>query len=417
VVDVRPFRAIRPTAQSAPAVLALPYDVMSVEEAREMAAGRPDSFLHVSRAEIDLREGLDPYDPEVYRQSGLALDAMVDRGVLALDAEPTLSVYRMRMGGLEQTGLVVAASVDDYASGVIRKHELTRPDKENDRVRHIDAVGAHDEPVFLLSPPDARVDAVLAAVVASGPPDYSATSDAAAPVSHEVWVVSDPAVIEQVVAAFAAMPALYVADGHHRSAAAERVRDERRARAGHGADLGSADQFLAVVVPSDHVTLMPYHRAVADLAGLGAAEFVERVRGAFEVVEADAPVQPDTLREFGMYLGGQWHRMRSLTPRDPGVLDVDVLQDDLLEPVLGITDPRRDQRLHFVGGIRGLPELERLVDEGHDAVSFSLRPTSVEQLVAVADRGEIMPPKSTWFEPKLGSGLFLHPLPERLPAG
>ena len=410
MVQVRSFRAVRPTAESAQRVLALPYDVMNVAEARTMAEGRPDSFLHVSRAEIDLDPSVDPYDDLVYAQSAVALGALLERGVLVRDEAPTLSVYRMTMGHLVQTGLVVAASVDDYASGAIKKHELTRPDKENDRVRHIDSVGAHDEPVFLLSPPDSVISGVIATAL-SRPPDYSAESDAG--VRHEVWVVADDATIAAVESAYAAMPALYVADGHHRSAAAERVRDLRRARAASAdVSLGGADRFLAVVVPADAVTLMPYHRAVADLAGLDHDGFLAAVAERFAVTVADQAVQPQRMREFGMYLGKRWYRLESLQARPDDVLDVDVLQADLLEPVLGITDPRRDQRLHFIGGIRGLPELERLVDQGLDAVSFSLMPTSVDQLIAVADRDDIMPPKSTWFEPKLGSGLFVHPMSE-----
>jgi len=414
VVAVGPFRSLRPTADSAQRVLALPYDVMNVAEAREMAVGRPDSFLHVSRAEIDLDESTNPYDDAVYARSGAALTEFINRGVLRLDDEPTVSVYRMRMGDLEQVGLVLAASVDDYEAGIIRKHELTRPDKENDRVRHIEGVGAHDEPVFLLSPPDERIASFLDAVVTGAPANYAAVSEMG--ISHEVWVVSDAGQINTVVSAIADMPALYIADGHHRSAAAQRVRDARREQHGADADLGTADQFLAVVVPADQVTLMPYHRAVADLSGLTSAQFLAAVGESFAVEAVGEAIAPTSLREFGMYYDGQWYRLRSTIEHADDVLDVDVLQADLLEPVLGIGDPRRDQRLHFVGGIRGLPELERLVDEGHDAVSFSLMPTSVAQLVAVADRGEIMPPKSTWFEPKLGSGLFLHPLPERLPA-
>ena len=408
MVDVRSFRALRPTSETAPRVLALPYDVMNVEEARAMAGDNLDSFLHVSRAEIDCAVDVDPYDDRVYAQSATALADLVARGVLVLDDQPTLSVYRMRMNDLEQTGLVVVASVDDYVSGAIKKHELTRPDKENDRVRHIDAVDAHDEPVFLLSPPDAVITAVVSQALASGAAEYSAVSDAG--VSHEIWIVRDPQTIEDVIAAYGAMPALYVADGHHRSAAAERVRDLRRAAAPDGADLGEVEYFLAVVVPSDAVTLLPYHRAVADLANLSHDEFLAAVGENFEVTPVSSALQPTELREFGLYCGGQWYRLRARRQYDADVLDVTVLQDDLLAPILGIGDPRRDQRLHFIGGIRGLGELERLVDEGHDAVSFALTPTSVEQLVAVADRDDIMPPKSTWFEPKLGSGLVLHPM-------
>ena len=408
MVDVRAFRAIRPTAESAARVLALPYDVMNVDEARAMAGDNADSFLHVSRAEIDLGADVDPYDDRVYAQSARALAALIERGVLELDEAPTLSVYRMRMGEVEQTGLVVAASVNDYSRGAIKKHELTRPDKENDRVRHIDAVDAHDEPVFLLSPPDEVITSVIHDHLASRIADYAAVSDAG--VSHELWVISDGDTIDRVVAAYGAMPSLYVADGHHRSAAAERVRDLRRAAVDEAGDLGDVEYFLAVVVPSDAVTLLPYHRAVADLAGLSSEQFLTAVSERFEVSPIDEAWQPTTLREFGLYCDGQWYRLRALNAYNHDVLDVTVLQDDLLAPVLGIGDPRRDQRLHFIGGIRGLPELERLVDEGHDAASFALMPTSVEQLIAVADRGDIMPPKSTWFEPKLGSGLVLHPM-------
>jgi uncharacterized protein (DUF1015 family) len=408
MAEVRPFRALRPPPELADGVAAPPYDVMDGEEARAMAVGRPDSFLHVSRPEIDLAIGTDPYADEVHQRGRSALEDMVLRGVLVRDAVPTYSVYRQQMGDVTQTGVVVCASVDDYASGVIRTHEHTRPDKETDRVRHIDALDAHDEPVFYLSPRSAAVEGLIAEVTAC-PPEYDLVSDDG--VGHTLWVVADPGRVERLTAAFAAIPRLYVADGHHRSAAAVRVRELRHKRADR--DPGEVDAFLVVVFAQDQVNVLPYHRAVSDLAGLSPGGLLAGLAADFDLEEAETAVQPQARGRFGMYLAGRWYRLslRDPLPKEAGDvarLDVSVLQDRALGPLLGVGDPRTDDRIRFVGGIRGTAELERLVDRGACAVAFSLYPTSVADLMRIADRDEVMPPKSTWFEPKLRSGLVVH---------
>jgi uncharacterized protein (DUF1015 family) len=434
VADVRPFQALRPPRELAARVSAPPYDVMDVDEARAMAAGNADSFLHVSRPEIDLPPDVDPYAPQVYQQGRRALADFVARGVLVRDAAPGYLVYRQRWGTACQTGVVGCAAVADYTSGVIRTHEHTRPDKENDRVRHVDALEAHDEPVFLLSPRSDAVEAVVAHVTATAPA-YDFTSDDG--IGHTLWTVHGADQVTALRAAFDAVPRLYVADGHHRSAAAvtvHRLRTERRAAtppdtppdtppetapaaapedAPEAAPEAAA--FLAVVFPADQLRILPYNRVVADLAGRTPEQFVDALADTFEVLCADSPVEPDRHHDIGMYLEGRWYRLRAR----PGVvdeadpvrrLDVALLQDRVLDPLLGIGNPRTDARIRFVGGIRGIVELVRLVDDGRAAVAFSLHPTSVEELLAVADSGDVMPPKSTWFEPKLRSGLFVHPL-------
>ncbi len=408
MATIRPFRALRPPADRAGEVASLPYDVMDVAEARAMAAGNDASFLHISRPEIDLPDDVDPYDDAVYAQGCASLDEFVRRGVLVLDDGPTFSVYRQRMGDHVQTGIVGLASIDDYESGVIAKHELTRPDKELDRVRHIDALGAQDEPVFLLSPRHEDIESVIADVI-TGAPDVEIVTDDG--ITHTLWIVSDPVVVARLVADFAEVPGLYVADGHHRTAAAARVRELREQRADRSADARD-DGILAVVFAADEVSVLPYNRLVTDLAGRKVQQLLEDLRHAFDVVASNGP--PAT-HVIGMYVPGQWYSMTlragMADESDPvDRLDVSVLQDVVLKPLLGIADPRTDKRLRFVGGIRGTAELERLVDCGDNAVAFALPPTSVADLMAVADEGRMMPPKSTWFEPKLRSGLFAYKL-------
>jgi uncharacterized protein (DUF1015 family) len=399
---------------------------MDVEEARAMAAGNPDSFLHVSRPEIDLPADVDPHDDVVYAQGRRALADFVARGVLARDAGAGYLVYRQRWRGRCQTGVVGCAAVGDYLSGAIRTHEHTRPDKEQDRVRHVDALAAHDEPVFLLSPGSDAVQAVVAEVTAGSPAYDFRTDDG---VEHTVWTLGDAQQVTAIRDGFAAVPRLYVADGHHRSAAAvtvHRLRAQRRLQTGDETpdDAGSAGEdgagedgaFLSVVFPADQVRILPYNRVVADLAGRTPDQLLAALADAFEVTAVDAgPVEPERRHDVGMYLAGRWHRLRAregvVVEGDPiGRLDVTLLQDRVLAPLLGVGDPRTDARIRFVGGIRGTAELERLVDGGSAAVAFSLYPTCVDELLAVADAGTVMPPKSTWFEPKLRSGLFLHPL-------
>jgi uncharacterized protein (DUF1015 family) len=403
VVDIRPFRALRTSRADAVRVAAPPYDVVTTAEARVLAAGNPDCFLHVSRPEIDLPDTVDPHSDEVYAAGRHALDDLLARGVLVADAEPAYSVYRQRMGRFEQTGIVGVVAVADYDAGRVAIHEHTRPDKEQDRVRHIDALGAQDEPVFLLAAPSPPIAAVVDAVT-TGAPVADFTSDDG--VTHTVWRVDDAAHVATVTQAFADLPRVYVADGHHRSAAASRV------AAMHPGD-GGQHWFLAVVFPSDEVHVMAYNRVV-DLGAHTVGELLSDLLAEFEVSAEDGAVEPAAQHEFGMYADGQWYRLRlrpgSVDGRNQlARLDVSVLQDRVLAPLLGIGDPRTDTRLTFVGGIRGTGELQRLVDEaGGTAVAFSLHPTSTAELMAIADAREVMPPKSTWFEPKLRSGLFVH---------
>ncbi len=407
---IRPFRGLRPVRERAADVVAPPYDVLNTEEARARADGRPWSFLHISKPEIDLAPGVDPYDPAVYAKGAENLQRMVEQGVLMRDDAPCYYVYRLVMGEHTQTGLVAVASVADYDSNRIRKHEFTRPAKEDDRVRQIDALNAQTGPVFLTYRHDEAVDALLART-AEGEPEYDLTADDG--VRHTLWVLRDTADVEELTRRFDAMPQLYIADGHHRSAAASRVAAMRH-EAGQSGEL-SADYFLSVIFPDDQMQILDYNRVVRDLNGLSAEEFMTRVGERFDVQESNEAVRPVATGEFGMYLDGRWFRLRiqsAHVPADDPVkrLDVSLLADNLIEPVLGISDPRRDSRIDFVGGIRGLQELERRVDSGEMAVAFSLYPTSMEQLMDVADAGEVMPPKSTWFEPKLADGLVSHVL-------
>ena len=407
---IQPFAALRPAPGRANDVVAPPYDVLSTEEARERASGRPWSFLHISKPEIDLPAGTNPYAPEVYAKGAENLQAMIQAGVLARDPAPCYYAYRIVMGSHTQTGIVAAASVADYDTNRIRKHEFTRPDKEDDRVRQIDALDAQTGPVLLAYPAAPEVDAVLAEASA-GIADSDAELDG---VRHTLWVIRDPAIQARITAAFNAMPALYIADGHHRSASASRIAAARRAaNPGH---TGSEPYnfFLSVVFPAHQMRILDYNRVIADLNGLSAQAFLERVGVAFGVEPAAGAVKPERPGVFGMYLDGKWYRLSirpELIPADPvGRLDVSLLQDNLIAPILGITDPRRDKRIDFVGGIRGLPELEKRVNSGEMALAFALHPTRMEDLMAVADANEVMPPKSTWFEPKLADGLASHML-------
>jgi uncharacterized protein (DUF1015 family) len=410
MATIRPFRAVRPLKQLAEKVAALPYDVMSTDEARAMAAGNPYSFLHISRPEIDLPPEVDIHSEPVYDQGMTALARFMADGVLVQDERDCYYVYRQRMGEVVQTGLVVCASVDDYQGNVIRKHELTRADKEEDRVRHIDRLDANDEPVFYTYRNDPPLSLAIARI-AEGEPEYDFTTDDG--VSHTVWLVSDPSLISALTSAFALIPTLYVADGHHRSAAASRVRELRRDANPAHSGREEYNFFLTVIFPDNEMNIMPYNRVVKDLAGQELAQFMARVGERFEITPCPGRFVPAERHSFGMFLEGRWY---SLVPRpgsfaeDDAVarLDVSILQENLLNPILKIRNPRTDQRIHFVGGIRGTEELERLVVGGEYAVAFSLHPTSMGELMALADADKIMPPKSTWFEPKLRSGLFLH---------
>ncbi len=407
---IKPFRALRPSEELVERVAALPYDVMNTAEAKQMAAGNQYSFLHISRPEIDLPDETDIHSELVYRQGQANLQKFVKEGVLVQDTAECYYVYRQKMGNLVQTGLVVCTGVDDYQDGVIKKHELTRADKEEDRVKHVDYLDANDEPVFYTYRNDPAISALVEEIAADEPCYDFVTADG---VRHTLWVVADSGEIEAFTARFAAIPNLYVADGHHRSAAASRVRDLRRHQNPSHTGKEEYNFFLTVIFPDNEMQIMPYNRAVKDLYRLSIAEFMARVGEKFEITPLSAPLNPQRRHQFGMYLVGKWYE---LVARDGSFagddavasLDVSILQNNLLSPVLGVHNPRTDQRIHFVGGIRGISELQRLVDGGECMVAFALFPTSLTELMALADKDKIMPPKSTWFEPKLRSGLFVH---------
>lgn len=403
---IRPFQALRPTPETAPRVASVPYDVVDTAEARALADGNPDSFLHVIRPEIDLPEGSDPHAPVVYAQAVDALNQLRARAVMVREREPSLYLYRQVMGEHAQTGLVACCHVQDYDAGLIKRHEKTRQEKEEDRTRHVLTLGANAGPVFLTYRDEPGVDALVAAATAEAPL-MDLTSDDG--VQHTVWRVSDPA---GLVAAIAAVPCAYVADGHHRSAAAARAARERQAaNAGHTGE-EEYNWFLTVLFPASQLNILPYNRCVVDLNGLTPEAFLEAVRSRFEVTPTTTPA-PAEGRRACMYLAGSWYALawQPAADADPVArLDVSVLQDCLLDPVLGIDDPRTNERISFVGGIRGTAELAARVDSGRDGVAFSMFPVTVEEMMAIADADAIMPPKSTWFEPKLRSGLLVHTL-------
>ena len=407
---IKPFRGLRPPQALADKVAALPYDVMDVSEARAMAAGNPDSFLHVSRPEIDLPDEIDCHDEPVYVRGQQNLAEFIRRGVLVQEERDCFYVYRQRMDAIIQTGLVVCTSVDDYQSGVIKKHEHTRADKEEDRVKHIDHLDANDEPVFYIFRSQPQVEEILASVIHERPEYDFTTSDG---VSHSLWVLADPGLIRRLTALFAGIPSLYVADGHHRSAAAARVRDIRKAATPLHNGEEEYNFSLTVIFPENQLNIMPYNRVVRDLNGKTTPEFIDQVREVFEVTPCPAAILPAERHHFGMYLDGCWYHLHArqtvVNEKDTvDRLDVSILQNNLLDPLLGIHNPRTDKRIHFVGGIRGNDELVKLVDSGEYAVAFALHPTSIGELIELADQDQIMPPKSTWFEPKLRSGLFVH---------
>ena len=393
-MDVRPFRGLRPRPDLVSRIPSLPYDVLDSDEARKLAAGDPHTFLHVVKPEIDLDPAIDPHDDRVYAKGRANLDAMREAGWLVRDPRPSFYLYRLTMGSHRQTGIVGAASVADYLEGRIKKHEHTRPDKEDDRTHHTQALAAQPGPVFLAYRDREELDEIVGTLTSRAPDVEFTAVDG---VGHALWVVDDPKDVAGIGDALARVPASYVADGHHRAAAYAR-------------SAGRGGRFLAVHFPASQLRILDYNRVVEDLRGLGIAQFLLEAQSAgFDLVNPWEAKRPPRKGTFGLYLGGEWRLLEAV---DPSGLDVAILQDRLLGPVLGIGDPRTDPRISFVGGGRGVEEIERRVD-GHDAAAgFALYPTSLEEVMAVADAGEVMPPKSTWFEPKLRSGLVVRLLDE-----
>lgn len=412
MATIAPFRAVRPQPELAAQVAAPPYDVVSLKEARDLAEGNPHCFLRIGRAELELGDGVDPYSAEVYQRGADNLRKLINDGTLAQESKPLFGVYRQKWGQHEQTGIVALASVDEYDRGIIKKHEYTRPVKEADRVRIIETHDSQSGPVLLFFRQTANIDQWLKEVTSTKPDVHFVANDT---IEHTVWSVRDDSAIQQVIKDFQDLPALYIADGHHRSAAASRVRASRE----YTSVLPSGnheDGFLAVIFPHNQLQILPYNRVVRDLYGLTPKELLDQLAPHFDLQATGKPGEPPAAG-FDMYLEGQWHRA---TPKeDPSLnsqqdpvraLAVSELTERVLDPLLGIKDQRSDSRIDFVGGIRGTKQLSALVDSGDWAVAFWLYPTTVEELMAVADADRVMPPKSTWFEPKLRDGLFVHML-------
>lgn len=405
MATLKPFRILRPDFAQASEVCTLPYDVMNTDEARAMAEGKPNSFLRVTRSEIEFSSDANPYSDEIYEHGAKNLRRMIDAGVLVREEQPVYMIYRQVMGDHTQYGIVGAASCGEYDSGVIKKHELTRPDKEDDRTRHINILGAQTGAVFLTYPAQPEIDEIVKEQ-SQRTPDIDFISEDG--IQHTAWMVRENAVITRLLQAFAQVPALYVADGHHRSAAALRVAKERKA-----GDDAPAGLFLTVNFPDNQVQILGYNRVIKDLNGRTKEDFLSQLMEIAEVLPAPPEHEPREKGEVTMYLDGEWFLLRwkpAIASRGDAVaqLDVSVLQDNVLNPLLGIGDPRTDKRVSFVGGIRGTTELERLVNSGDNAVAFSLYPTSINDLMTIADQNGLMPPKSTWFEPKLRDAMAVH---------
>ena len=409
---LKPFKAVRPKDEYASQVGALPYDVMNSEEAREMVKDKPYSFLHVDKAEVDLPQGIDIYSPEVYEKAKENLEALSANGICAQDEKPMLYIYRQIMNGREQTGIVGCTAVDDYINNVIKKHEFTRADKEADRIRHVDTLDANTGPIFLTHRENATVTEITESWKNTHTPCYDFVSDDG--VAQTVWVIDDDTVIDTLVKEFEKIPYLYIADGHHRCASAVRVGERRRGEGEYDKN-AEFNFFLSVIFPCDQLKIMDYNRVMADLNGNTSEEFIVKMSEKFIVEDADeSPYAPKERHTFGMYLDNKWYKVTAkaefINENDPvECLDVSILQNNLITPILNITDPRTDKRIDFVGGIRGLGELERRCAEGMK-LAFAMYPTSLNELMDIADAGKVMPPKSTWFEPKLLSGLFIHKL-------
>ena len=409
MAEIKPFRCIRPSKEAASAVAALPYDVYDRKEAKEIVKKNPLSFLAVDRAETQFEDGKNPYAPEVYEQAARTLKRWQQEGILTEDESPFYYLYELVMEGRAQTGIVACASVDDYSCGVIARHENTREEKEQDRICHVDVTNAHTGPIFLAYRSQEELNG-LVALEKKKTPLYDFISEDG--ICHRVWKIEDPQKAEEIHRIFSGIPRVYIADGHHRAASAVKVAAMRREANPSWTGNEEFNYFLSVLFPDDQLMIMPYNRVVQDLNGLTREEFLKKTERYFVVTEKGRKAfSPEQKGQVGMYLDGSWYQLDArpeICTDDPVKgLDVSILQDRILGPLLGIGDPRTDSRIRFVGGIRGLSELERLVDSGA-AVAFSMYPTSIRELFEVADAGLLMPPKSTWFEPKLRSGLFIH---------
>lgn len=413
MVTISPFKALRPAADQAKQVASRPYDVLNSKEAKVEAQGNNVSFLHITKSEIDLPETVDIHSAEVYDKAKENLDAFISRNILFRENKACYYIYQLQMparagsdgNGKSQTGLVCGSSVDDYDNDLIKKHEFTRPEKEQDRINHIKTTGAQTGNVFLAYRNVAEIDELINKWKEKSPV-YNFTADD--DIQHTIWIVNDDDTVEKISALFKEkVPCTYIADGHHRAASAAKVRAALGADAPEGAGI-----FLTTLFPSNQLYIMDYNRAVSDMGGLSKEDFLSAIKNKFSIEKADKAFSPAKLHEFGMYSDGQWYRLTanegSYTNDPIGVLDVSILQNNLLDPVLGIKDQRTDKRIDFIGGIRGLQELEKRVNSGEMAVAFSLHPVSIQQLFDIADSGNVMPPKSTWFEPKLRDGLLTH---------
>ena len=405
MITIKPFAALRPEAQHAKAVASRPYDVLNSKEAKEEAQGNPSSFLHVTKSEIDLPENIDVHSQEVYDKAKENLTAFISRNILFRETKPCYYIYKLVMNGKSQTGLVCGSSVDDYENGLIKKHEFTRPEKELDRINHIKTTGAQTGNVFLAYKNVAEIDALIAARM-SKDPQYDFVADDG--IQHSIWVVNDAETVEQITNLFKQhVPASYIADGHHRAASAAKVKDALGDAATENADI-----FLTTLFPSDQLHILDYNRLVKDTNGLSEEEFLKKIESSFTVEKKESAYKPESLHQFGLYLNKQWYKLTAkqhIIKNDPiGILDISILQENFLSPILEIHDQRTDKRIDFVGGIRGLEELEKRVNSGEMKFAITLYPVSIDQLFDVADSGNVMPPKSTWFEPKLRDGLLTH---------
>ena len=404
MISISPFKALRPEAQFAKQVASQPYDVLSSKEAKIEAEGNPFSFLHITKSEIDLPATIDVHSKEVYAKAKENLDAFISRPVLFNESKSCYYIYQLIMGDKSQTGLVCCSTVEDYENGLIKKHEFTRPEKEEDRIAHIKTTGAQTGNVFLAFRDVEELNDIIEKWKSEKSPVYNFKADDN--IQHTVWVISDEKIIQKITDIFKEkVPCTYIADGHHRAASAAKVKYQL-------SDSEEASYFLTTLFPAGQLQIMDYNRVVKDLNGLSQEDFFERVNKSFSIDKESEPYSPKDIHNFGMYLNGKWYKLTALDgtfSTDPiGILDITILQNNLLEPVLGIQDQRTDKRIDFIGGIRGLKELEKRVNSKEMAVAFSLFPVSINQLFDIADSGNIMPPKSTWFEPKLRDGLFTH---------